>query len=90
MRETILKCVKRQGNTDIGGHAQLERFRKQADDPTKFHEIDRELQIQGLIVVVPALKISAPVTRTENDHEHRGTPTKIRFVTRQVSLSRVF
>ena len=78
MRETILKCVQRQGNTDIGGHAQLERFRKQADDPTKFHEIDRELQIQGLIVVVPALKISAPVTKKfierkmiTNIEEHR-------------------
>ena len=42
MRETILKQVQRQGKTNSGDYARLERLRKQADDQAKFHDIDRE------------------------------------------------
>ena len=42
MRETILKQVQRQGKTNRGDYARLERLRKQADDQAKFHDIDRE------------------------------------------------
>jgi hypothetical protein len=35
-------------------YAQLERLRKQADDHSKFYDIDRDVLIQILIFMVPA------------------------------------
>jgi hypothetical protein len=66
------------------------RLRKQPNDHGRFHDIDRKGQIQSLVVLVPAWKKnSAKATKgiqeLENDHEHRGTPTKIRFVVRQIT-----
>ena len=87
MRETILKCFRRQGKTSRGDYARLERLRKQANDHSRFHDIGHEIYIQSLIVMVPAWKKLAQaakkIKKMENYYEHRGTPTKIRFVVRQ-------
>ena len=56
MRETILKCFRRQGKTSRGDYARLERLRKQANDHSRFHDIGHEIYIQSLIVMVPAWK----------------------------------
>jgi hypothetical protein len=72
-----------------GDYAQPERLRKQPNDQGRSHDIDRKRQIQSLIVMIPAWKYLAKATEgirePENDHEHRGTPTKIRFEVRQIT-----
>jgi hypothetical protein len=64
MRETILKCIRQQEMTDTGDYAQLERFRKQANDPARFHDIGSESYIQSLIFMVPTWERKlAPATK---------------------------
>jgi hypothetical protein len=75
----------------LGDYAQLERLGKHANDQAKLYDIDREAQIQSLILMIPAwkeIKISTDPSkdrRTKKFHRHRGTPTKTRLVARQIT-----
>ena len=90
MRETMLNGIQWQGNTDRGNYTQFERLRNQADEEAKFYNIEHISQIQKFDSHSPGPENKnqyRPLKkrRNGNDHRHRGAPTKLRFVVRQIT-----